>query len=763
MLYLAPPFHIIDGVCIFRDHEDKLQYYYMPMYPHLTTIKNNDTGVDVPQIQLIKYRGEAGNGGFLNFDVNLGLDDERLQELIVSIKTLEGLSETPRLVPVPLIDGTVKLMMLGKQTPDPVDGTATPTGTETTDNLAPRFVIDMQHYAKPALYGSNQAAFSVQLDEAGVVVIEEAIQGEMAPIGVVYALDYMCLRDGYKVKVNADWDRVQKHLDKSFSVNTLIYSSTIDTIVDELVESRVIDIQVDKLFVTDESTQAMEARMDQAINQLKDMVLDNFFEPSLEPISTKRSDTIGEVGRVAMILASAGTSENKLFSYKKTDITRIDKKRLNVNFSERTAVIRSIYPQGHLEGLFNVLRQPNIDLSRFVVPVDLDNPWFKKREVKVIARSDFDIDMIDSISVVLQYNNISKNVLLDKTNLSEKVHWLSKLADGHMIQDVACEYTVHFKNADSMERPTYVTSAKEIIKTENYEVRPRDIYSNIPIAIMALDFPWEIYKHVEVAVKYIDEENNIKIDENFILKKDHAEIMWQLFSMNRNKNTFSYQLTYRAADHRDIIMPWQESTEENIIIRDPFPNKRIITYVAAVNWTEISLIFVDVVYKDEKNSIREYHSVSFNEADSNPKDIAINQFKNPEARIVSYKITFIYSDGRVLEVPTCQTLAERVIITSAMRGHKIMLIDPSGIDFLDKKIKEAKLQIRFEDETAKLSFNDNFSFVSAADRPRYFEYDFVDPDHSEASYQLELHFENGMKKVGNWIKSKNDLLKLTAF
>ncbi|MDD4777175.1 MAG: hypothetical protein PHV53_02685 [Fermentimonas sp.] len=760
MLYLAPPFHIIDGISIFRDHEDELQYYFMPLYPHLTTVKDAVTGADVPQIQLIKYRGEAGNGGFLNFDVNLGIMEDKLQELTASIKSLENLDQTPRLAPVPLVDGTVKLMILNKQSPEPANDTDPVPANDKPEG--PQFVISMQHHAKPALYGTNQAAFSVQLDEAGVVVVEQAIQGEMAPIGVVYSLDYMCLRDGYKVSVNADWERVQKHFDESFSVNTPIFSSTVDTIVDELIETRVIDMQIDKLFVTDDTTSELEARMNEAVNQIKDMVLDNFFEPSLEPIENKEDNTIRDIGRVALILASGGASESTTFSYKKTDITRIDKKKLNVNFSERTAVIRSIYPQGHLGGLFTVLREPGIELSRFVMPVELDNPWFKKRKVNVIARTDFDSDNIESLNVTLTYNGASKNVLLDKNKTTEQVHWLSKIVDDKMVPEVSCSYIVNFKKGDGLERPSKVVSPPEIITVENYEVRPREIYGNTPIAILALNFPWDVYSHVEIAIKYTDEENEIRTDDNILLNKDKTEATWQLFSLNPTKNVFSYQLIYRGVDHRDLIMPWQESEAENIIIRDPFPDKRRISFVPAVSWAEVKNIFADVVYTDKENGVRESNSVSFSETDNNPKDVIIQQFKNPEARIVSFKITFIYADGRVIETPTCQTLSDRIFITTAIKGHKILLIDPSGIAFKDNKIKEAKLQIRYEDEEAKLSFNDNFSFKSENDQPRYFEYDFVDPDNAAVLYRLELHYENGMKKTGNWLNSKDDLLKLTV-
>ena len=44
-----------------------------------------------------------------------------------------------------------------------------------------------------------------------------------------------------------------------------------------------------------------------------------------------------------------------MFSYQKVDMTRIDKKTLNANISERTTARRSIYPQGHLSGIMRDL------------------------------------------------------------------------------------------------------------------------------------------------------------------------------------------------------------------------------------------------------------------------------------------------------------------------------------------------------------------------------------------------------------------------
>ena len=68
-----------------------------------------------------------------------------------------------------------------------------------------------------------------------------------------------------------------------------------------------------------------------------------------------------------------------VFSYKKTHYTRIDQKRLDVDFSERTTIKRSIYPQGHLSGLFRVLGD-GLDPSQLVIEVNADDPLLQATE-----------------------------------------------------------------------------------------------------------------------------------------------------------------------------------------------------------------------------------------------------------------------------------------------------------------------------------------------------------------------------------------------
>src|SRR5688572_20640688 len=103
MLYLNPPYYVIDGVSLLPDHVDELQWYFTPMEPHLSTIEDSSTGQSIPKIQVIKFSGRSSStgdlvsGGFLDFDCNLGIEPDRLTEIAEQLRGEAGLREMPRL------------------------------------------------------------------------------------------------------------------------------------------------------------------------------------------------------------------------------------------------------------------------------------------------------------------------------------------------------------------------------------------------------------------------------------------------------------------------------------------------------------------------------------------------------------------------------------------------------------------------------------------------------------------------------------------
>lgn len=774
MLYLNPPFFVIEGVSVFPDHEDPLQFYYLPMMPRLTQLPDSQTGQNVPQISIIKFRGTAGNGGFLNFDCNIGVDQSTLDDVAQQLKQKMRLRDTPRLGPVPLIDGRVRLLLFGASTPDTTQpagagagagtsggGGTVATATTTTVTTSPigtptgpKFVTKIDQAAKPALFGDNQAAFSVALDQAGVTVLEEAMKGELSPIGIVYSLDYLALRPAYNVSVSVDWDRVQKHLNEKFSVNTLFFSSDIETTVDKLIEDRSIQINVDTFVPEDGDETGVLGRRDRAVEDIREMITSSFFTASLDPVKEQK-DGADTALKIIRGIATAGIdSKTAMFSYKKVDYTRIDKKSLNFNMRERTTVRRSIYPQGHLRGLFQVLRDGGLNLDRFVTAVDLDDPYFERRRTKIISRAEFEDDSIRSLDVRLNYDGTPKNVILDPATPTATLDWASSLVNGRMKREVGVSYKVTFKGIDNTERPASLTSPEQITTLDNLEINPRELYSIVHVPIVALSFPFERYPQIEVHTRYADPANDIRIDDTFLLTKDKPEQEWKIFVQDPKLTQFEYKVIFRAANNRDIERAWVTSDEEQVFLRDPFPDKLRVDVVPNVPWTQVQDVFVDLLYEDNEHDIFHQESLHFSQTDATAKSFSV-ELRNPTLRRVSYNVTIIFSDGRLVEIPRSFTQQRRIIVNANMRGHRIVAVRPQPVDFKAMKIRELKVETRYRDDEAGLSFADAFTFKSAEDRAS-FEFDYVDAAKPAYEFRSTVVFTNGMSKATEWQKTDKD-------
>ena len=748
MLYLNPPLYIINRVSVFRDHEDPLQWYYLPGPPRVTRALDAASGSMVPQLRIIKFHGSAGTGGFLNFDVDLGVDSDVLEELQAEIKGAEDLSELPRLAPVPLIDGTVKMMLFDRQTGDtpPDDG-----------QPALQFALRLTHNAKPSLYGDNRAAFSVQLSQEGITTLEEAIQGELSPIGIVYALDYLALRPAYSVRLNVDWERVQEHMDKTFGTDSIFFQSQITEAVDKLIDERVIDLQVDTFIPEGEEDSAVLGRRDDAVAEVQDMITNAFFEPSLNPEKDEADawDKFEHLVKTGAAMAATGGWGSIIsFSYKKVHYTRIDKKTMNVNINERTTVKKTIYPQGHLSGLFKVLREPGVDLDRFVIPVTLDDPWFTRRKVQTIARTDFEEDGISSLNVQLQYAGVPKNTILEPDKPTDELEWNSIVENNTMQWEVTARYTVNFKGVDGTERPLALESPEEIITVDNLEINPRELYTIVNVPILALNFPWERYSHLEVQTEYSDPENGIRSAEDFLLDVGHPGATWKMFVRDPDRTQFRYKVIYRAVDHKDVEMTWIESDEALLVFRDPFPTKRTLEIVPIFNWEKVDRAFVDVAYEDEANGVFEEASFEFN-SDTTATQKFTASLEDPGRRLISYRVTVIEKDGNLVEIPPSFTLDRRITVREDMKGHRIIAIQPQAVDFAGKRVEELTVEARYEDPNNGLSFADLFTFKSPEDQA-HFEFDYVDEARSGFAYRVMMRFTNNMTRENDWQETSKD-------
>ncbi len=768
MLFLKPPFDLIEGVAVFADHADERVFHYLPAMPHLTVEADPITGVQNPQLLLLKFRGGAGNGGFLTFEVDLGIEPETLDEVRRQLKRIHQLRDDPILSAALLESGSVELNILGAAWED--DGKPRLDG-----DGRQRFVVQRParpHTASPALYGRNTAVFSVQLEQEGVELVEDSLMNsELLPIGVVYSLDFYALRPAFSVKVEADWNRVQTHLEEKFTADVLFASTEIDTVVDKLVEDQVVTIEVDSFLPEGEDAGSWVGRRDQAVKEFKDMVLQNFFKPSIEPVKDEKdgwdrfTDTAETLSTLAVTGGWAGVAK---FSFVKQDLTRIDQKRANLTMNERVTVKRSIYPQATLKGLGRYLPRDAqghvIDASRFIRAVDLDDPWFEKRALKVHSLVDFDHDDVASVNVSLTYDGEPRTIRFAKDALDIEASWNSVLDAGRMRREVTYDYRITFTGVDSAERPGVINAGPFTTIGDQFDVSPRaaGVYYLDDIEIGAALLPWDRYPQVAVEVRYDDPAHGIRLADTFVLSKDSPGATWTRFRLDPALSSYEVRVTFLSPDGHDVLVDWTRTDQERLMIRDPHPLRRVLTVTPAVDWRLVSMVFVELRYVDPPNGVDEEATLSFFDTDQDraPKTFTVN-LVNGEERLIRWNATFVLKDGRSIVVPPSTTSLAFLALRTDMAGHRVVRVLPPSVDFAVGGISRVETRLLYNDPSAGLSFADDLSFSSNQDGG-YFEYDYVDAGRSSYNASVRTVYTNGLVQERDLVSVDVDRLVLPS-
>ena len=739
MLYLGGEYHLVKGVSVFPDHANKRQFYFLPLAPHLTVINGK------PQIQLLQFTGAAGSGGFLNFTVDLGITPEHFESVRSEIARVFDVDGEVLLSPALLENGETRLSALGRtsgQPTPPPDGTPPPPAD---------FVVKIDHPAKPSLFGNNQATFSLQLDEAGVTLVKESFNGVLMPIGVVFDLEFLALRPAYNVRVHADWDRVQRHFQERAEARLLFLSAEVDTMVDKLIEDQVIVIEVDNFVPEGEDASALITDPKKVLAQVKDMIFTTFFTPTLNPVDGAKDgwDRATDIAtKVSTLAVTGGWAGIASASYKKVDLTRVDRKLFDFNLRERTTVRRRIYPQAHLQGLAEILHESGHQPADFIRSVITDgDPFFRRRRVRVINRVDLQGDQVASVKASLRYGNQTKSAVLDAKTPEVALEWSSIVTGGAVLPDVRADYKVSFNGIDTLERPAAITAPARVISDEIFEIEPAadDLYHVVNVPITPLNFPWDRYPLIQVDLRYTDRPNAIALSDTVLLTREDGPKSWKWFLRDRAKDTFEYRVIYRAADNRDVSLDWQTASDEQVLLRDPRPAGRTVTVVPPQDWSLVSQVFVDLLYRDDRNGVRGEASMLFNADQPEPQTFTV-AIEDVNKRVVEFDVSMLLSDGTLIEFPHSTTLKNRIVVTPDMRGHRVVTVRPQAIDFVAKKVREVRATLRYRDANNALDYTSDFTFTSRDD-VAYFEYDFVDPQRRAYTVGSKTIFTDGFTKT----------------
>ena len=344
-----------------------------------------------------------------------------------------------------------------------------------------------------------------------------------------------------------------------------------------------------------------------------------------------------------------------------------------------------------------MLKNEGLDPKRFILEVDTNHPFFKKRTLKVISRADYSTDSIASVNVAVQYGSDKKNLVLDSQKSDSQAEWLSILENGAMKREISANYKVTFRNVDRLDRPITLESKPEVVTGDALEISPRELYSILPIKVMVLKttFPWEQIPNVEVQLRYSDPANKIQAAETFFLDQNNKDKTWTLFLLDPTRLQYQYKLVYHVAQGRDIELAWAETDREQIPIPNPFFKQHTVSIsVASAVWNDTDRVFVDVQYEDQDNGISESKPFKFQSGDAD-QSFLVN-LVDPNRTVVTYSVVFFLKDGKTIEIPESATRRSFITVSRNMKGHRIITVKPKPVDFAQKKVREMKVDLEYK-------------------------------------------------------------------
>jgi hypothetical protein len=750
MIYLASPTFNFDGLIVMRDDTDPLQYYYYPSNPQLAL---NPDGT--PTFLFVRFKTDApvppgveSGGGFLNFDVDLRVDPDTLDDAKRQIRSQMNLNDDPRLVPLEYRTGTTRLIFLDAATPAAtttagaapattvtVTGTASAAASATAPAI--QFVESASYSATPSLYGLNRSAFSVALSPQGATLVKACLDTPTFLAGVVYDLTFVGLRPAFHVTLVVDWNQVYSYMENQFHASAKVpfvsIQSDIDDATEKLIEQRVIQINVVS-YAAGTADADITKEKDSATDFVKKMVTDSFFKPSIPPkgLSGDTSNKTVQTVKDATSPVSMGYSLKMLNSQ--------DVKNMNVNLTEQDAMEVRIVPQGHLAGLMSVLK--NQPLENYYREVDLNDPFFQRVRVDVGVSSVFSTDHVDSVVVNLQYagaNSQPMSLTLNSTTPSGSASWE---LDPSIGMTYTYTVTIAFKPDSFTGDATEVTGSVRTSNTPKIVIDPHDYYTIVNVDIQAPAIPWKTYAQVLVELASDEDKDGAKL-QAFTLTSAAPKATWSYRPADPTKAGYRFRKTYVPAASPPVVVDWAQSDSPVILVSDLATDVLSIFVTTNLDFAKVPRVLVAMEYKDPANGLDYTEVLQLSSATS--YTTWARPIIDKTKRDYTYAVTLLYADHTVKSFPAVPSTDTVLAVLDTYSRTMNVVVSASGDDFASAGLDRIEAVLSYSDGSSQAPAPSTIVLRSLSDTG-IFTYQAHDPAHQAYTYAATYFSKDGFNR-----------------
>ncbi len=351
----------VNGILLLQDAKDPKRYYYLPPAPRVST--RADGGLELSVIKFVDPQGDT-SGGLFHMLVTFALPADELEALKEALKKEHGDAQ---------IAGPVPLKQQEEGSFAIISGTLTDKG----------FTSKLISSGKAPVTPGAKAAVAATLTPHGATLLWESLQKPTSDVSVALRAYYEATLPSFRAKIHADVSTVYSHFSRLINRQQGYNKRQVRDIVDELVRTGDISVDVMDRLPEDSANKAMQSLVDLVTNKLTEIIFDQKTGFTAIP-KKEQAVEAGQIkgrqkkGWLSKLFTSTGNqkyfTDNQYVLKKREDINRAV---FSINLTRRAVVKVPVDTAGNISGLYAEFKD-NPDLFQVV---NLSDPAFQKRDL----------------------------------------------------------------------------------------------------------------------------------------------------------------------------------------------------------------------------------------------------------------------------------------------------------------------------------------------------------------------------------------------
>lgn len=716
MLDLHAPTRTVAGVDLAADSGDPRAFHVLPGPPRVAA---GDAG---PELVLLRFHGDDGalTGGHLQLTVEAGHPAERLEAARTALAAELG-DDRVELRPLIPAAASAELLFLGRE-------------TDADGGLGG--LVRRGFGTSPAVFDPpHRARFAVDLDAAGVRLVEAALASGGAPVGVVYRLTVEGLWPATSVVARVDWQRVYDHFSVHRRRGSVLLVEDLKQITERLIEEKAIEIHAVQSLAPAEGEEA--PGLDVALAWIQREVMERFCEPVMELSRTPARASLGGVGEVF----GAGSA----FAIKAT--TQIERLTGEIDLGRSAVVARTLTVQAHLADLLG-----GAPLDAHVADAARDHPFFRRFGLRVAATRPLPELHLAETVLHFRYGTHASSARLDAgTSEARFETWADASPDGSwsLAPELRFDGDAPVAGGETL-RPAAIggTSRELALDLEALAGLRR-------LKLVAPADPRIVATRVEVEHRRDGSRrggHEVMLAAPAAGETGAAETeLWLSGFLPGDR--IEVKPSYLTADGR--LLEGAPLLADTRVLRlpPPFPGTMTVQLVADDDWSELERVLVAI----EKTAGGPSGAFVLT-APGELVPVALD-LPDPGDRGYRYRVTRTLAGGAVEEDPWVTADASVLVVGRVAADRLVVDVTPVGPELAAAGILAIEVELLYVDVDNRLRETETVVLRARADRPRW-SIAIADPGRRSYEYRVTVHRTGGARETGPWTRTSDRILPI---